>query len=51
MVVLRTTGVGMEGHIVSMCLGRYCTSAAYIKQINIVQGACGQLLIVDGHIL
>ena len=29
-----------------MCLGD-----AYIKQINIVQGACGQLLIVDGHIL
>ena len=27
---------------------------AYIKQINIVQGgggACGQLFIVDGHIL
>ena len=36
---------------VSICLGRYCTSATYIKQINIVQGACGQLLIVDGHIL
>ena len=37
-----------------MCLGRYCTSAAYIKQINIVQGwggGGGQLLIVDGHIL
>ena len=35
---------------VSMYLGRYCTSAAYIKQINIAQGVCGQMLIIHGHI-